>query len=257
MQHQQIIWLSGAGSGIGRGLAVALLRKGHRLALTGRREAPLEELRQEVEPGEEERVLVLPADVSIPSTLEIAYTRLKDTWGVPDMVIANAGTHQHTELDRLTFSESRAIIDVNLLGAIRMLTLPLQGMADRGSGTLVGVASLAGYRGLPAAAAYGASKAGLINFLESLRFDAEPRGIRVQIVNPGFVKTPLTDQNPFEMPMLISVEQAVAALMNGLEKGRDEIHFPTRFSRIMKLLRILPYPLYKRLIRKITQGGAR
>lgn len=257
MQHQQIIWLSGAGSGIGRGLAVALLRKGHRLALTGRREAPLEELRQEVEPGEEERVLVLPADVSIPSTLEIAYTRLKDTWGVPDMVIANAGTHQHTELDRLTFSESRAIIDVNLLGAIRMLTLPLQGMVDRGSGTLVGVASLAGYRGLPAATAYGASKAGLINFLESLRFDAEPLGIRVQIVNPGFVKTPLTDQNPFEMPMLISVEQAVAALMNGLEKGRDEIHFPTRFSRIMKLLRILPYPLYKRLIRKITQGGAR
>ncbi|MCL4158960.1 UNVERIFIED_CONTAM: hypothetical protein GTU68_056466 [Idotea baltica] len=121
-------------------------------------------------------------------------------------------------------------------------------MFEMKSGYIVGVSSVAGYRGLPRATAYGASKAALTHFLESARFTLEKSNIDVSVVSPGFVETPLTDKNDFEMPMLISAEAAAESFVAGLEKRSLEIHFPKKFSYLMKFLRIIPYPLYHRLI---------
>lgn len=250
-----VIWLSGASSGIGHGLALHFLQDGARLAVSARNRDKLESLADLI-PGSSERLLVLPVDATDAGQMEDAYRQLHAQWGPPDMVVANAGTHQHMELGDIDYQACRAIIEINLLGAIRMLTLPLPDMVQRGSGHLIGVASLAGYRGLPASAAYGASKSGLITFLEGLRFDLAGTGVSVTIVNPGFVRTPLTDRNPFEMPCLVSVDEAVAAIRDGLRAGASEIHFPKRFSRAMKLLRVLPYPVYQWLVRRITGKGA-
>ena len=130
-------------------------------------------------------------------------------------------------------------------------------MLARGRGQIVGVASVAGYRALPTAAAYGASKAALMLALDSLRFDLEPRGITVTVVNPGFIKTPLTDRNRFPMPFLMPVDKAVRVMARDIERDKKESHFPFLFTWLLKLLRVLPYPLYERLIRFGTRGQQR
>jgi short-subunit dehydrogenase len=127
-------------------------------------------------------------------------------------------------------------------------------MLARGRGYIAGVASIAGYRAVPAAGAYGASKAAVIHMLDSIRFELEPRGIRVSVVNPGFVKTPLTDRNRFPMPFLMPLGAAVNALVKGLEQERREIHFPKFFTWTLKFLRILPYPVYQWIMRRATRG---
>ncbi len=125
-------------------------------------------------------------------------------------------------------------------------------MVARGDGGIAVVSSVAGYRGLPTSLAYGASKAALINFTETLYLDLRTKGVSVYLVNPGFVETPLTDRNEFEMPALIPPEQAAAQMLRGFERGQFEIHFPKRFTRFMKLLRLLPYRLFFPLVHRIT-----
>jgi short-subunit dehydrogenase len=257
MERNQSVWITGASAGIGEALAVKLLREGCRVALTARREGMLQEFRRGRSGAEQERTLLLPCDVTKQDDLAAQYEALKERWGVPDMIVANAGTHIHMEAKEIRFERCKKILDLNLYGAIGFIALVLPDFLEKGRGTIVGVASVAGYRGLPTAAAYGASKAGLINFLESLRLDVEPHGIQVVIVNPGFVLTPLTDKNTFRMPFLISAERAANYIYDGLRKGKMEIHFPPAFSWTLKALRILPYPLYHHLIRIRTRRGER
>ena len=184
------VWITGASSGIGAALARRLAAGGHRVAATARRGGVLEEIRNGLPPEARERFLPLPADVTDDASLAAAYGMLKAAWGVPDLVLANAGVHQGRREGHLEFANCRRVLDVNLLAAVRTLTLVLPDFRARRRGTLAAVASVAGYRGLPRAASYVASKAGLIAFLESLRFDVEPDGLRVVVINPGFVKTP-------------------------------------------------------------------
>jgi short-subunit dehydrogenase len=125
-------------------------------------------------------------------------------------------------------------------------------MVARGSGHIAAVASLAGYRALPAAVEYGASKAAVIHLLDGLRFDLEPKGVQVTVINPGFVRTPLTDKNRFTMPFLIEADDAAERIVRGLERGKTEIHFPAPMSWTLKLMRLLPYPLYARLIGRMS-----
>ena len=121
-------------------------------------------------------------------------------------------------------------------------------MLERGRGVIAPVASLAGYRGLPRAGAYGASKAAMINFLDSIRFHLEPKGLKIVIINPGFVKTPLTDKNDFRMPFLVSAEESARYISKGIMKGKREVAFPYLFSRLLKVGRMLPAPLYERIV---------
>jgi short-subunit dehydrogenase len=145
-----------------------------------------------------------------------------------------------------------ALLETNLHGVIKTTAAVLPALLAQGSGAIGIVSSVAGYRGLPKALIYGASKAALINFAETLYLDLHPKGLGVYLINPGFVKTPLTDKNEFRMPHLITAEQAADAIVAGLDAGEFEIDFPKAFTRQLKLLRILPYRWYFALIRRAT-----
>lgn len=256
MDHIRTIWLTGATSGIGEALARRFIAEGKRVAATARKSETLAQLSERIGARADD-FLAVPADLADPQGAEVAYGTIKAEWGIPDMVIANAGTHINMPAGEMTMDKCRTIFEVNLHGAVATLLASLPDMLERGSGHLVGVGSLSSYRGLPLAAAYGASKSGLNNFLQSLRFDVETYGLSVTAVNPGFVKTPLTDRNPFPMPMIISAEKAAEYIWDGLAKQKMEIHFPPLFSWSCKLLRILPYPVYHALVRRITESKNR
>lgn len=243
------VWLTGASSGIGAATARALAQAGARVAISARTAASLQQLIAEL-PGAGH--LALPLDIADAAAVEVAMQRLLSEWGGIDLAILAAGTYRPMRGFELDLGAARSMIETNLIGTLNCLAAIVPPMLQAGAGHIAIVASVAGYRGLPKAAIYGPTKAALINLAESLRLDLGPRAIKVQIVNPGFVKTPLTNQNDFKMPALISPEQAAAAILRGLASDRFEIHFPKRFTRVLKLLRLLPYGLYFPLIRRAT-----
>lgn len=238
------VWLLGASSGIGAALAQALAAQGAQLALSSRHVESVERMRAEL-PGKTH--LALPCDATSVAQLEAASAALFAQWTGIDVAIYLAGDYVPLRAYDFTPTEVRRLCEVNYLGAVNFshAVLPLLSRDD--SGGLVLVSSVAGYRGLPKALGYGPAKAALIHFAEALFFDLRPRGMGVWVVNPGFVATRLTAQNDFHMPALITPEVAAASVVQGLAGGGFDIHFPKRFTRFMKLLRLLPYSLYFRL----------
>ncbi len=254
MQLKQArVWVTGASSGIGAALVPVLASRGARVAVSARRGDLLESLATGWRRSGAE-VLVVPVDVTNRAAVIDGVRRIEQTWGGVDLALLNAGTHAPPSGRGFDSGQFVHAMTLNYFGALYGIEAVLPGMLERGRGHVAGVASLAGYRGLPTAAAYGASKAALIHALESLRFDFEPRGIGVTIINPGFVRTPLTDRNRFHMPFLMDVEAAAAIIVAGLERGRKEIHFPRAFSSMIKLARVLPFPIYERIVRRATSG---
>ena len=239
------VWLIGASSGIGKATAQALLARGARVALTSRSEAALRAMS-----GPDAPVVV--ADVTDRDSLQAAFGQVLETLGGIDLAILNAGTHRPVRAWELDAESAERLVRVNLLGTVNATALLVPYFIDRGQGRLAITASVAGYGGLPTGLVYGATKAALINFAETLYLDLAPRGIAVHLINPGFVKTPLTDRNEFQMPALISSEEAAREILAGMGRGEFEIHFPRRFTRVMKLLRLLPYSWYFPLVHRIT-----
>lgn len=244
------IWLTGGSYGIGRAVALEFARRGAHIGLTARSQDKLEQVQRDIEQAGG-HALVLPGDVTDRSSMrDVAETMRREMGGI-DILIANAGTHLRTDVDGLDVGEYMSLMNLNYAGALNCIEAVLPDMLRSGSGHIVGVASIAGYRGVPSAAAYGASKAALIHFLESMRFDVEGRGIAVTIVNPGFVKTPLTDKNEFKMPFMIDSDKAARIICRGIERKKHEITFPIPFNWFIKFLRILPMPIYAIIMRKI------
>lgn len=195
------------------------------------------------------RIVAFAADVTDASALGDAATQIEATLGPIDLAILNAGTHEPVDMTRPDMAVFERLLRVNVLGAVNGFAAVLPAMLTRKRGRICVVASVAGYRGLPTAAAYGASKAALINMAEAARLELAPRGIDVRLVNPGFVRTPLTDRNPFPMPFLMEADAAAERVWRGLEHGRRfEITFPRRFTWMLKLLRALPYAAYFALV---------
>lgn len=242
------VWLIGASTGIGEALARELSALGAKLLLSARNADRLNQLAQEL-PG----ALSLPLDISRSEALQPAAQEAEQRLGGLDVVVFNAGTYQPVRAWELTPQNIRATLDVNLLGIMDGVAAVLPAMLAAGQGHLVIVGSVAGYRGLPKAAVYGPSKAALINFAESIWLDLAPRGIAVTIVNPGFVATPLTAQNDFHMPALITPQVAASEILKGLARGEFEIHFPKRFSRFLKLLCLFPARLYFALVSRTAR----
>jgi NADP-dependent 3-hydroxy acid dehydrogenase YdfG len=244
------IWITGASSGIGRAVALAYARAGATVAVSARGVDALAALA--AEPAAAGRIHAFAVDMTDRAAVADVVARIETELGALALVILNAGTHEPVDARRFDAAVFDRLVTVNLTGTVNGLAAVLPRLVARRAGHLAIVASVAGYGGLPSAAAYGATKAALINLAEALKFDLDPVGVRVSLVNPGFVRTPLTDKNPFAMPALMDVEDAADALVRGLARGGFEVTFPRRFTWVLKLLRLLPYRLYFPLMARLT-----
>ncbi|MDX1484191.1 MAG: SDR family NAD(P)-dependent oxidoreductase [Alphaproteobacteria bacterium] len=242
-------WVIGASSGIGRCLVETLAANGITVSASARSEDALRDLEGSCSPG---RVRAVPLDVTDPKAVAAAVSEMSDAAGLPDVIVLTAAAYEPAAADDLDPEMFRDMVTVNYLGAVNVLSAALPPLLARGNGHIAITASVAGYRGLPLASAYGPTKAALINLCESLQPELAVRGVHLQLINPGFVKTPLTDKNEFAMPFMISPEEAASRIYRGLKSGRFEITFPKRFTWIMKVMRMLPYGLYFPLIRAAT-----
>lgn len=243
------VWLTGASSGIGEALAHELVKRGARVALTARRAEVLEQLAAEIRRSGGD-VQCFPGDVQNLEQMKVIVGEIEQRMGPIDLAIPNAGTHIFTVPEEFNSKEYINLMNLNFGGTLHCVEAVLPGMLRRGHGALAPVASLAGYRGLPRAAAYGASKSAMIHFFESVRFHLVRKGIVISIVNPGFVKTPLTDRNDFKMPFLVDATRAARIICDGIERGKREIAFPFPFNIVLKIARILPAPLYETLVNR-------
>lgn len=244
------VWLIGASSGIGRAVAALLHARGALVCVSARQQGLLDDFVQ-AHPGSQ----ALALDVTDPRTIATAAQRLLERAPL-DLVCYCAGHYRPMSADTLELPQLLQHQRVNVEGALHVLAAVVPALlqaARAGRAAHVSlVASVAGWRGLPQSLAYGPTKAALINLAESLFLDLRPKGVGVSLVNPGFVDTPLTAQNQFSMPALITPEQAAAAIVRGWERGHFEVQFPRRFTGVLKLMRCLPYRWYFPLVHRIT-----
>lgn len=240
------IWLIGASEGIGRAVAQQLAAAGAVLTVSARQADRLAALVAEL-PGQHHAVA---CDVTDAASVGAAWLAVQANGGV-DMLIYNAGTYDPMSADQFDLARAEQMVRVNFGGALLVLAGVLPYFVAKKSGHIALVGSVAGFRGLPGAIGYGASKAALIHLAENLKCDLRQFGIKVQIINPGFVATRLTAKNDFKMPGLIDADTAARAMVRGLSGNRFEIRFPFLFTTGLKLLSLLPDWLY---FRSISQG---
>jgi NAD(P)-dependent dehydrogenase (short-subunit alcohol dehydrogenase family) len=245
----ELVWLIGASTGIGRSLALRLARDGATVVASARSAERLQELAAEAPAG---RIVPWPVDVTDLAAVRAAADAIEAAHGPIAVAVLNAGTHRPVSAAEFTVAGLRELMELNVFGVANALEVLMPRMIGRRSGQIAVVASVAGYRGLPTAAYYGASKAALINMAESLKFDLDRAGVKLQLIDPGFVRTPLTDRNEFSMPFLMEPDAAADRIARGLKGSGFEIAFPRRFVAILKLLRIMPYRLYFALVGRGT-----
>ncbi len=245
--HGQVVWIVGASSGIGRATAVLLHQKGAIVAVSARNVAALDLFVQE-----HRGAIALPMDVTDVASVANAARELLAQTGKLDLVFACAGHYKAQRATQFDLQEMLRHQAVNYVGPLHVLdaVLPQMLAAKRGHISLMG--SVAGYRGLPQALAYGPTKAALNNLAEVMYMDLSEEGVGVSIVNPGFVETPLTAQNGFHMPALMTPEDAAQEIVSGWEAGRFEIHFPRRFTLWLKTLQTAWHGLYFAAVRRAT-----
>lgn len=234
----QRVWLIGASSGIGAALAEELLQAGARVALSARSAAQLRSLAAGYP-----QAIVAPFDILERPAWEERYRDICAQAGGVDLIVFCAAEYRPEHSWQVSPEGAARTLSVNLGSVYTGLATVLPDMLARGSGGIAIVASVAGYVGLPNASVYGPSKAALINLAELLYTDLRPRGLNVYLINPGFVQTPLTAKNAFAMPALQTPQAAARAIRRGFAAGDFEIHFPKRFTLLVKLLRALPYRL--------------
>ncbi len=250
---RRMVWLVGASSGIGRATAARLHALGAKVVVSARTAAALRQFEQE-HPGSE----ALPLDATDRAAMRAAVAHIVARHGRIDLVLFSAGTYAPMRAASFDLDLALRHQQVNVAGALMLLDAVLpqllaQGAAGQG-GHLSIISSVAGYRGLPRSLAYGPTKAALINLAENLYLDLHPLGLGVSLINPGFVDTPLTHNNGFHMPAMVSPEFAAQAMVDGWAAGRFEIHFPHRFTWWLKALRLLPDGAYFSAVRRFTGG---
>ncbi|MFK0330645.1 SDR family NAD(P)-dependent oxidoreductase [Rhizobium sp. NPDC090275] len=246
-----IAWISGASSGIGRALALKLASEGYKVAVTARDHEKLAELQSEAN-GLAGSIIVLDGDVTNPEDMEHVLASIEYEHGALALAVFNAGVYLPVHAEELRREDFEQSFAVNLQGVVNCLVPAVRHMKHKGQGQIAIVSSVTGYGGLPTGAAYGATKAALINMAESLKFDLDKMGIRIQLINPGFVDTPATRKNEFPMPSLIPVDEAAAEIYAGLKSKNFEITFPKRFTYTLKALNLMPYSLYFWLVNRAT-----
>ena len=246
MAEKKVIWITGASSGIGKALAIKFAENGWIVAASARRENLLKELQ-----NINQNIYPYPLDVTdIEKCKSTAKSIIDDLNGI-DICVFGTGMHDPKSEKQFNLDKIREIMEVNYFGTMNSINSIYNYFSEKKNGQISIISSVAGYRGLPAAGAYCASKAALTSFAESLNFEMKMKNVRVSLISPGFIKTPMTDQNDFPMPMIKSPEFAANEIYKGLtEKKGFEIHFPKAFTFIMKFLQILPNGLYFKLVSK-------
>jgi short-subunit dehydrogenase len=240
------IWVTGASSGIGAALARELEGRGAHVAISARRKDKLDE----VAGG---RMHVEPVDVTDKDAMLAAADSIRSAFGGIDVVVLNAGAWDQVRVDRWDSEVFRRHFDVNLMGVVHGVESVLPAMLEARAGLIVGIASVAGYRGLPNSEAYGTTKAAQINLLESLRVDLRRHGVKVQTVCPGFVKTEMTERNTFPMPFIVSAERAAREIAEGIAKEKPEVVFPLPMMLLMKTARFVPVAAWGALLSRAAR----
>ena len=252
-EEPRIVWITGASQGIGAATAVRLANQGDIVFASARTTEALDEIARSVTGAG--KIIPLPLDVTDRAACYQAVGRILDEASRLDLIILNAGTFLPVSGKNLNIEVFEKTMELNFFGVLNTLVPCLDVMKEQGKGHIVVVSSVAGYGGLPKSAAYGASKAALINMMESLKLDLLGFDIKLQLVNPGFVDTPLTKKNEFPMPFLMPLEKSAERLAAELDGNGFEITFPRRFTWQIKLLNLLPYRLYFPMIAAMTGAG--
>ena len=240
------IWITGASSGIGKALAIKFAKEGWQVAASARRENLLNDLK-----SQNPNIYPFPLDIKNENKAKDIFQNILEKFKIIDISVFCTGIHDPDAEKKLSSEKIREIMETNFFGTLNCITAVNTYFRERKNGHISIVSSVAGYRGLPAAAGYCASKSALTSLAESLYFDFKRHNVRVSLISPGFIKTPMTDKNKFPMPLIKSPEFAAEKIFIGLtKKNAFEIHFPIAFTMIMKLLKIMPNWLYFLLIKK-------
>lgn len=234
-----VVWITGASSGIGHALAVRLARAGAKVAASARNGEALAELA-----AAEPNIRAYPLDVTDGAATKLTVERIGAELGAIDLAVLNAGVWKPMGISRFTAEVAAQSMAVNHGGICNGLAALMPDMIQRGRGQIALVSSVAGYCGLPKSAAYGPSKAAVINLAEALYPELREKGVMLSLVNPGFVDTPMTESNKFPMPYLMNVDDAVSHIVRGLTARKFEIAFPWQMVTLLKLAKRAPYPLY-------------
>ncbi len=249
MINTKVIWITGASSGIGRALALKFANQGWQVAASARRKNLLDELNK-INPN----IHPFPLDITDSEKCKNIFQEIINKFQNIDICIFSTGIHNPKAERNFDLEVIRKIMEVNYFGTINSINSVINYFKERKKGQISIVSSVASYRGLPAAGAYCSSKSALSTFAESLYFDMKRFNVKVSLISPGFIRTPMTDQNDFKMPMIKSAEFAANKIYDGLINGKSfEIHFPKNFTYLMKLIKIIPNWIYLGLIEKANK----
>ena len=246
---KKTIWITGGSTGIGKALAIRFANEGWNVAISARRENLLSELSEKYE-----NISPFPLDVTDKESCKRIFNQVKQKFGEIDICFFSTGTWDPKKEKDINVEQIENVFKINFFGTVNSIKTVEEYYKNRKKGTISIVSSIAGYKGLPNSTGYGPSKSALNNLAESLYFDFGRHNVRVCLVSPGFIKTPMTDKNDFKMPFLKTPEFAADKIYDGLvNKKSFEIHFPKELTLILKFFSILPYKLYFYLIKKLTK----
>ena len=244
-ENQKKIWITGASSGIGKALAEKFASEGWKVAASARRKEILDEM------SSHGNIFSYPLDVTNQDQIKISFEKIIEDFNGLDLCVFSSGTYDPKLEQEINVKQNKFVMETNFFGVLYCINAVENYFKNKKNGHISIVSSVAAYRGLPNSSGYGPSKAALTNLTESLYFDFKKHNVRISLVSPGFIKTPLTDKNEFPMPFIKSPEFAAEKMFNGLTKSKAfEIHFPKALTILLKIFRVLPYKIYLFLIDK-------
>jgi len=247
-ENQKKIWITGASSGIGKALALKFAKENWQVAISARRKILLDELAQN------QNISSFPLDVTNDSLVKTTFSEILRDFKNIDLCVFCSGAYDPKLEKEINKEQIKKIMNVNFFGVLNCIKVVEDYFKGKNAGHISVVSSIAAYRGLPNSSGYGPSKAALTNLTESLYFDFKKHNVRVSLISPGFIKTPLTNQNTFSMPFIKTPEFAANKIYIGLTTSTSfEIHFPKELTLFLKFLRILPYRAYLFLINKFVK----
>ena len=247
--NDKVIWITGASTGIGKSLAIKFSKNGWKVAISARRAEILDDISKQ-----NENIFPFPLDVTNKEECKKVFFEIKNKLQNIDICVFSTGTWDPKKEKDIDIDQIENVMKVNFFGTLNSIKSVEKYFKDSGKGHISIVSSIAGYRGLPNSTGYGPSKSALNNLAESLYFDFKKYGVRISLISPGFIKTPMTDKNDFKMPFLKTSEYAADKIYHGLVNTNVfEIHFPKQLTLILKFLKILPNWLYLKLVGKLTK----